>query len=210
VVQGIGGASVVSAFWLLLCVSIENNLQRSSLFLCFVLLCFLCTPSIVPRDMLCGSLEYGIRNFGFYQPECHSNVMEIVALPKLSLPESWPPKPQDSNYIVFGLPPTTQKARIHTVALTLYPIMDVANTLIPSEKLKTASRSVYYDVEPYPWQAQFGGSIIKSVHTNSPKVNLLVAPTGGGKSLVRDVCGLCFGLQYFLDWRSKAPRAYYC
>jgi hypothetical protein len=32
------------------------------------------------RDM-CGSLEYGIRNFVFYQPECHSNVMELVALP---------------------------------------------------------------------------------------------------------------------------------
>jgi hypothetical protein len=37
---------------------------------------------LVPRDM-CGSLEYGIRNFVFYQPECHSNVMEIVALPRL-------------------------------------------------------------------------------------------------------------------------------
>jgi hypothetical protein len=88
---------------------------------------------VVPREMMCGSLEYGIRNFVFYQPECHSsNVMEI--------PESWPPKPQDSNYIFFGLPPTTQKARIYTVTLTLYPIMDVANTLIPSEKFKTASR----------------------------------------------------------------------
>jgi hypothetical protein len=110
-----------------------------------------------------------------------------------SLPEFEPPKAQDSNYIVFGLSPTTQKARIYTVALTLYPIMDATNTLIPSEKFKTAPRSVY-DVEPYPWQAQFGGSIIiKSVLTNWPKVNLLVAPTGGSKSLVRDVCGLCFG-----------------
>jgi hypothetical protein len=65
--------------------------------------------------------------------------------------------------------------------------MDVANTLIPSEKFKTA-----YDVEPYPWQAQFGGSIIKSVIDKSPQVNFLVAPTGGGKSIVRDVCGVCF------------------
>jgi hypothetical protein len=69
--------------------------------------------------------------------------------------------------------------------------MDVANTLIPSEKFKTASRSVY-DVEPYPWQAQFGGSIIKSVIDKSPQVNLLVAPTDGGRSIVRDVCGVCF------------------
>jgi hypothetical protein len=119
--------------------------------------------------------------------------MEIVALPTLypSLPESWPPKPQDSRYIFFGLPPTTEKARIYIVTLTLYPIMDVGNTLIPSEKFKTASRSVY-DVEPYPWQAQFGGSIIKSVIDKSPQVNLLVAPTGGDKIIVCDVCGVCF------------------
>jgi hypothetical protein len=84
---------------------------------------------------MCGSLEYGIRNFVFYQPECHSNVMEIVALHTelISLPESWPPKPQDSNYIVFCLPPTTQKARIHTVALTLYPIMDVDDASVEAD-----------------------------------------------------------------------------
>jgi hypothetical protein len=52
--------------------------------------------------------------------------------------------------------------------------MDVANTFIPSEKFKTSSHSVY-DVEPYPWQAQFGGSIIKSVIDKLPQVNLLVA-----------------------------------
>jgi hypothetical protein len=143
---------------------------------------------------MCGSLEYGIRNFVFYQPECHNNVMEIVALPKLY--HSQNPGLQNLRTAITSFLASHQQHKKHaftlSVALTLYPIMDVANTLIPSEKYKTASRSVY-DVEPYPWQAQFGGSIIKSVLTNSPKVNLLVASTGGGKSLVRDVCGLCFG-----------------
>jgi hypothetical protein len=63
---------------------------------------------------------------------------------------------------------------------------DASNTLIPYEKFKAASHSVY-DVEPYPWQAQFCGSIIKSVIDKLPEVNLLVAP--GGKSIVCDVCG---------------------
>jgi hypothetical protein len=71
---------------------------------------------LVPRDM-CGSLEYRIRNFVFYQPECHSNVMEIVALPRLY--HSQNPGPKNLRTAITSFLASHQQHKKHTFTLSL-------------------------------------------------------------------------------------------
>jgi hypothetical protein len=62
-------------------------------------------------------LEYGIRNFVFYQPECHSNVTEIVALP--SLYHSQNPGLQNLRTAITSFLATRRQHKKHAFTLSL-------------------------------------------------------------------------------------------
>lgn len=64
--------------------------------------------------------------------------------------------------------------------------------LSPTECFTHASQRVY-GITSRSWQAEIGCKLIENGHQKQYQTHLLVCPTGGGKSLVRDVCGLCFG-----------------
>ena len=57
------------------------------------------------------------------------------------------------------------------------------------DRINTASRTVF-GKDPYEWQASIGSEIISDYRN---KATLIVRPTGGGKSLVRDVCSVIYG-----------------
>ena len=57
-------------------------------------------------------------------------------------------------------------------------------------RFNAASRAAF-GKEPYEWQSSWGSLRILSIFKD--KATLIVRPTGGGKSLVRDVCSVIVG-----------------
>ena len=60
----------------------------------------------------------------------------------------------------------------------------------PPQAFATACSTVF-TCTAYAWQSQVGGHVLSSVSSHNPNVELLVRPTGGGKSLVRNGVGAC-------------------